>query len=338
MDEVRVGVIGAGIMGRLHARIAAEHPRAQLVAVCDSNRSRADELAGQHGVRAHYSVADLLALPLDAVVVAVPDFAHYEPVMAALEAGKHVFVEKPLTTDVAQGEEIVAKVRDSGLTLSVNYSNRWISAYAQTKQAIDAGQVGEILWAYARKNDTINVATEMLTWAAKSSPAWFLSSHDIDYVRWCIGAEAVEVYATGQRKVLAQMGIDTYDGIQALVHFANGAGAVFESGWVYPNTFPTTVNSMIELVGTDGVVHMDRTRETLAIAHQKAYTYPKSSMTMEVAGRLEGALPTSVGQFYDDLIQGRQPLVSANDALEVTRIVSAIHRSLESGGPAKITR
>lgn len=338
MDEVRVGVIGAGIMGRLHSRIVCEHPRARLVGVCDSNHSRADELAGQYAVKAAYSIAGLLALPLDAVVVAVPDFAHFEPVMAALEAGKHVMVEKPLTTSVAQGEQIVAKVEETGLRLSVNYSNRWISAYAQTKQAIDSGQLGEILWAYARKNDTINVATEMLSWSAKSSSAWFLSSHDIDYVRWCIGCEAVEVYATGQRKVLAPLGIDTYDGIQALVRFENGAGAVFESGWVYPNTFPTTVDSMIELVGSEGVVHMDRTRETLAIAHQKAYTYPKSSMTMEVAGRLEGALPTSMGQYYDALIEGRQPLVTATDGLEVTRIVDAIHRSLDGGGPAKITR
>ncbi len=258
--------------------------------------------------------------------------------MAALDAGKHVLVEKPLTTDVAQGEQIVAKVKATGLSLSVNYSNRWISAYAQTKQAIDAGQIGEVLWAYARKNDTINVATEMLTWSAKSSPAWFLSSHDIDYVRWCAGSEAVEVYATGQRKVLVQMGIDTYDGIQALVRFQSGAGALFESGWVYPNTFPTPVDSLIELVGSDGVVHMDRTRETLAIADQKAYTYPKSSMTMEVGGRLEGALPTSVGQYIDALIAGRPPLVTATDGLEVTRIVDAIHRSLETGGPAKITR
>ncbi len=338
MDDVRVGIIGAGIMGRLHARIVSEHPRARLVGVCDSNHARADELAGQHSVKAAYSITDLLALPIDAVVVAVPDFAHFEPVMAALDAGKHVLVEKPLTTDVAQGERIVAKVKATGLSLTVNYSNRWISAYAQTKQAIDSGQIGEVLWAYARKNDTINVATEMLAWSAKSSPAWFLSSHDIDYVRWCIKSEAVEVYATGQRKVLVQMGIDTYDGIQALVRFQNGAAAVFECGWVYPNTFPTPVDSMIELVGSDGVVHMDRTRETLAIAHQKAYTYPKSSMTTEVGGRLEGALPTSVSQYLDALIAGRPPLVTAADGLEVTRIVDAIHRSLETGGPAKITR
>jgi len=338
MDNVGIGVIGAGIMGRLHARIASEHPRAHLVGVCDLNRARADELAGQFSVPACYTASELLKLPLDAVVVAVPDFLHFEPVMAALEAGKHVLVEKPLTTDVSQAERIAAKVAQTGLTLSVNYSNRWISAYAQTKQAIEAGQVGEILWAYARKNDTINVATEMLSWSAKSSPAWFLSSHDIDYVRWCIGSEATEAYATGQRKVLAQMGIDTYDGIQALVRFENGAGAVFESGWVYPNTFPTTVDSMIELVGADGVIQMDRTRETLAIANQKVYTYPKSSLTMEVAGRLEGALPISVGQFIDSLIAGRPPLVTVTDGLEVTRIVAAIHQSLETGAPARIAR
>ncbi|NPV06509.1 MAG: Gfo/Idh/MocA family oxidoreductase [Anaerolineae bacterium] len=338
MDEVRVGVVGAGIMGRLHSRIVSEHPRARMVGVCDTNRIRADELAAQHSVPACTDIADLLAMPLDAVIVAVPDFAHFQPVMAALEAGKHVLVEKPLTTDVAEGEKIAAKVAETGLIFSVNYSNRWISAYAQAKQAIDSGQVGDILWAYARKNDTISVATDMLSWSAASSPAWFLSSHDIDYVRWCMGCEAVEVFATGQRRVLSALGIDTYDGIQALVRFETGAGAIFESGWVYPNSFPTTVDSMIELVGSDGVIHMDRTRETLSVAHAKGYQYPKSSMTLEVAGRLEGALPTSVGQYLDAVLQGRQPAVTVQDGLEVTRIVAAIHQSLESGRPAKITR
>jgi len=338
MDRLRIGIIGAGIMGHQHARIVHEHPRAELVAVADTNASRANELAGQFGATAFSSVEQLLGRPLDAVIVAVPDFLHFEPVMAALAAGKHVLVEKPLTTDVAQGERIVAKVAETGLSLMVNYSNRWISSYMQAKQAIDSGQVGEILWGYARKNDTINVATDMLAWSAASTPAWFLSSHDIDYVRWCIGAEASQVFATGQRRVLTQLGVDTYDGIQALVRFESGAAFIFESGWVYPNTFPTNVDSAIELVGSSGVIHIERARETLAIANKSGYTYPKSSMTIEVAGHLVGALPLSVGMFVDSVLAGKQPPVTATDGLEVTRIVAAIHQSIETGQPVQIRR
>ncbi|MHB0875357.1 MAG: Gfo/Idh/MocA family protein [Anaerolineae bacterium] len=338
MEKVRIGIIGAGIMGHQHARIAKEHPRAILVAVCDTNAARAAELAGKHGVTACASVDELLRQPLDAVVIAVPDFLHYGPVMAALGAGKHVLVEKPLTTDVAEGERIAAKVAETGLRLMVNYSNRWISSYTQTKQAIANGQIGEVLWGYARKNDTINVATDMLAWSAASSPAWFLASHDIDFVRWCIGAEATEVFATGQRRVLTQLGIDTYDGIQALVRFANGAGVTFECGWVYPNTFPTAVDSTIELVGSEGVIQIERTRETLAMATKAGYQYPKSSMTMEVAGRLTGALPISAGSFIDALLDGTEPPVTVKDGLEVTRIVAAIHESLSSGRLVPITR
>ena len=338
MDQAKVGIIGAGIMGRLHARIVQEHPRARLAGVCDTNAIRANELAGQYSVPAFSSVSELLGQPLDAVIVAVPDFLHYEPVIAALAAGKHVLVEKPLTTDVAQGEQIAAKVAQTNLKLMVNYSNRWIGAYTQAKQAIDSGQVGEILWGYARKNDTLNVATDMLSWSAASSPAWFLASHDIDYARWCIGQEAVEVFATGQKRVLTQLGIDTYDGIQALVRFANGCGVTFECGWVYPNTFPTTVDGLIELVGSEGVIHIERARETLAIASKNSYTYPKSSMTMEVAGRLVGALPTSVGLFIDALVEDSEPPVTVTDGLEVTRVVAAIHESLAKGKVVKIRR
>jgi len=338
MDQVRIGVIGAGIMGRLHSRIVHEHPRGMLAGVCDMNAARANELAARFGAPAYSSPQELLAQPLDAVVIAVPDFLHFEPVMASLQAGKHVLVEKPLTTDVQQGERIAAKVAETGLKLMVNYSNRWIPAYSQAKQAIQSGQVGDILWGYARKNDTINVATEMLSWAAASSPAWFLSSHDVDFVRWCVGSEASEVFATGQKRVLTQLGIDTYDGIQALVRFESGAAFTFESGWVYPNTFPTNVDGTIELVGSDGVIHIERARETLAIATRSGYTYPKSSMTMEVGGKLVGALPTSVAFFIEGLAEGREPPVTVNDGLEVTRIVAAMHESLASGAAVKLRR
>jgi len=338
MTELRIGVIGAGIMGRLHARIVVEHPRATLTAICDKDLDRAGELASRYDLPAYGSVTELLEQPVDAVIIAVPDFLHYDPVMSALDAGKHVLVEKPLTTDVSQGERIAAKVSECGLKLMVNYSNRLIPAYSQAKAAIDDGRLGQILWGYARKNDTVNVATDMLSWSASTSPAWFLSSHDIDYVRWCLGAEATEVFATGQKRVLSQLGIDTYDGIQALVRFENGVGCTFESGWVYPNTFPTTVDSTIELVGSDGVVHIDRAKESLAIADAQVYQYPKSSMNMEIGGRLQGALPMSVGMFIDAVIDGEEPPVSVLDGLEVTRIVAAIHESLESGMAVRIRR
>ncbi len=336
MEKLRIGVIGAGIMGRLHARIVHEHAAAELVGVYDTNGQRAAELAAQYGASACAELGQLLQLGLDALIVAVPDFLHYEPVMAALSAGKHVLVEKPLATEVSEAEAIAAKVRETGLKLMVNYSNRWIPAYLQAKREVESGRLGRILWAYARKNDTINVATEMLAWSAKSSPAWFLSSHDVDYVRWCFGAEAVEAYATGQKMALAQLGVETYDGIQAIVKFANGAAAIFESGWIYPNTFPTTVDSFIELVGSGGAIHIDRTRESLAVTTAAGHLYPKTSITVEVAGRLQGALPTSVGLFIEAVLEGKEPPVTVWDGLAVTRILAAIHRSLELGGAISV--
>ena len=105
---------------------------------------------------------------------------------------------------------------------------------------------------YARKNDTIFVSTEMINWASQSTPIHFLGAHDIDLMRWYFGSEPVEVRAYGAKGVLTERGIDTYDLIQAQVKFESEAFATFESAWIYPNTFPTIVDSFLEVVGSQG--------------------------------------------------------------------------------------
>src|SRR5271165_3439983 len=98
---MKVAVVGAGLLGARHARVYAEHAGCELVAVCDLDRGRAEAVASLYGARAYTALAELLRAGADAVSVATPDHAHREPVGACLEAGAHVFVEKPLAIDPA---------------------------------------------------------------------------------------------------------------------------------------------------------------------------------------------------------------------------------------------
>src|SRR5699024_6314194 len=137
-------------------------------------------------------------------------------------------------------------------------------------------QLGTPRMVYARKNDRIHVPTKMLSWASETTPAWFLSSHDVDLVCWYLGQPAVEVYATAVRGVLESRGINTPDAIQAQVRFAGGAVATFESCWIYPDTFPTMTDSFVEIVGTDGVVHLDRKADQLEVSTPDRFEYPRT--------------------------------------------------------------
>jgi predicted dehydrogenase len=192
--------------------------------------------------------------------------------------------------------------------------------------------------AYARKNDTIEVPTEMLSWAAETTPSWFLSSHDIDLVCWYFQSQPTEVYATEVRKVLRARGIDTPDAIQAQVRFADGSVATFEACWTYPNTFPTMTDSFVELILTRGVIHLDRKREQIEIAGEQRFEYPRNLLVNRVGGRPSGSTYAAVTHFVDAVLDGHDPLVSLESSVRVTQILEAIHRSCTEGVAIRIDK
>ena len=339
MSEIRIGVIGVGTMGRMHAEVYRALPQTKLVALADSNLERAKEIAAlaDDHVRCYDNYEKLLRDPeVDAVSIALPDSAHKEPVTAALQAGKHVLVEKPLATTLADCDRMLEVAKSSGKILMVNYTHRWAPPYAKAKELMASGKLGGPIMAYARKSDVIKVVTELWPWLAESTPPAFLSSHDIDLVRWFFESEAKSVYARGVKRVLKGKGIDTLDVAQALVEFENGAIATFESGWIYPDTFPTYTDSYIELVAERGVIHLDRKQEIVEVADEDAYTFPKISISCRIDGRLEGAFKWCLEHFIQCIKENKEPFTSARNARQVAEIVEAIHRSIESGQPVSL--
>jgi predicted dehydrogenase len=339
-DKLRIGVIGLGIMGEQYTRIYGDHPLAEVTAIATRRPERLQAMGDKYGVsRLYTDYREMLdAAPLDAVCVATPDYAHFEPVKAALEAGKHVLCEKPFTTGLAEADELLRLSRSHpAQKLQVAFNHRWLSAYYHGFSAIRSGAIGDPLAAYARKNDTIWVSTEMIDWAARTTPMHFLGAHDIDLVRWFFGSEPTEVHAYGAKHVLAGRGIDTYDVIQAQVRFANEAFATFESAWIYPNTFPTIVDSFVEVIGTSGHLHFDRKRESIELSTAEKFSYPKTFLNHEVFGKLRGAFVECLGDFVDTVRNGSEPKVTALDGRQVTAVLDAVTRSLSDGTVCSVT-
>lgn len=340
MSKVRIGVIGLGIMGEQYVRIYNAHPLAEVVAICNRSPERLQAVGDKYGIVTRYAeVDDLLGDErVDAVCVATPDFAHFAPVKAGLLAGKHVLCEKPFTTELAEADELLRISRGRpGQTLQVAFNHRWLSSYNHGFASIRNGDIGKPIAGYARKNDTIWVATEMINWAAKTTPIHFLGAHDIDLMRWFFASEPLEVRAYGAKEVLRERGIDTYDVVQAQVKFENGAFATIESAWIYPNTFPTIVDSFVEVVGTSGHLHFDRKRESIEMSTDKQFTFPKVFLTAEIFGKLRGAFVECLSDFLDSIINETEPNVTAFDGRQVTAVLDAVSRSLASGGTEKVT-
>ena len=176
----------------------------------------------------------------------------------------HILVEKPFTTTVADADRSVEAIRAAGVTAMCLFNHRWVPAYAQAKDQMRL--VGEPVVGYARKDDTIYVPTEMIGWADRTTCAWFLSSHDIDLLTWLYDDEVAEVFATARYGKLRGRGIDTPDAMQIQARFGRGAVATFESAWIYPNTFPTMVDSYVTVTGEKGVIQLDRQKENIQLA------------------------------------------------------------------------
>ncbi len=149
---LKVGIVGMRGIGNTHADAHKQDELSELVAVCDVVKDRADQAAEKYGVKAYYSVSDMLdgEPELQIVDVTTGGFEngswHYEPVMEAIEAGKHVLVEKPLSNDIEEAREMVALAAEEGVYLGCNINHYFTEVAARAKQYIDEGDIGEQIY------------------------------------------------------------------------------------------------------------------------------------------------------------------------------------------------
>ncbi|MEW5901759.1 MAG: Gfo/Idh/MocA family oxidoreductase [Acidobacteriota bacterium] len=337
---IRFGIIGTGIMGNAVGRVLKLMPNAAIAALADIDRDRLEKSGRELEVSALYADFRIMLQKekLDAVAVTTPDHLHKDPVIASIQASCHVYVEKPLTTTQAEAEEIFRAVTKAGKKLQVGFNHRWLSPYHKAKEMVLKGEIGEPLIGYARKNNPLFVPTEMIgSWSSRTTPSWFLSCHDIDLINWWFDADPVEAYAKGVKKVLVEKGFDTYDGIQALVSYEGGKFATFEAVWIYPNSSPYMPDSYMEIIGSKGTLQIDRQAEAVDAIVQEKFVCPRTFLNYKVFDEWQGAFPASIRAFLYAIEHGTETHVGARDGVKSTAVLEAIHKSLASHQPEKIT-
>jgi len=339
MELPGYGLIGCGLWGGVHAGTLKKSPLAHFVAVCDSDLSRADHYAREYDVASSYSDwHELIDDPaVDAVSVATPDFTHTEIVLAALKAGKHVLVEKPLATTVDECEAIL-RVRDSaGVKLMVDFHNRWNIPFLHVRRMVESGEMGTLSMVNIRLNDTLFVPTTMLSWAASSSPLHFLGSHVIDLVRWITGAEVERVYAVSRSVVLRGLGVDTPDFYQSILELSNGSTAVVENCWIVAESAPSVFEFKGEFIGSRGSAYVDASHHRMVEKYSASGDgLPDVQGVVDLYGKTIGFCTESITHFTECVYHNRAPLVSGEDGLAATRVVEALETSALTGHPVEL--
>lgn len=322
--RVRIAVVGLGLMGTRFARVLSGMPGVDLAAVVDTGEEARRRAAAEFGLAAYPAVPDLDADDLDGVVIALPDNAHRVATVQALERDLAVLVEKPLATDLADAEAIVAA--GEGRLLMVGHLLRFDPRYLEARRRVRRGAIGELTHVYARRNSAIGSAAR---YGRTTRLPYHVTVHDLDLIRWVTGREVTAVRAHGTSRALAPYG--HLDGLQTLLFLDDGSSAVVESCWVLPKHLGPAIDARLEVTGTGGTLEVTGFAQGLMVADETGIAFPDTTRYAEYDdGAGGGILAAEVAHFVRCIERGRPPAVAPAEGLAAVRIAAAIERSLES--------
>lgn len=289
-----------------------------------------------------------------AVIVATPDDEHHTMALAALKAGKHVLVVKPLTPRLREGVELTREAEKRGLHAAVDYHKRWDWANLQLLRQFREGRFGDPLFFHIEYSQQRWVPEKAFaSWIESSSIFQYLGVHYVDLIHFVTGANPIRATATAQRGLLRKSGVDVADAIQALVEWRMPEGrrftASFLTHWVDPNNTSAVTYQAIKLIGTRGRFESDQKNrgiETVAEDGGVGHPNPYFSQPYPAAepGKYEwrGYGIDSVLQFLADATNVAAGRIRALDlvasrpsfrqALVATAVSEAVHKSLARDG------
>ncbi|NOG52555.1 MAG: Gfo/Idh/MocA family oxidoreductase [Chloroflexi bacterium] len=221
MAKIGIGVIGLGRMGRVYANfVAGQLEDAELVAVSDPQPS----VLAQYSVTTAEDYTVLLADPhVDAVIVTTPTHTHREIVIAAAQAGKAIFCEKPTALTLRETDEMIAAVNSAGVLLQIGFMRRFDRAYSEAKRQIDAGVIGTPVMIRSIGRDPYRTSLEYADPSVSGGLIVDMGIHDFDVVRWLTGDEIQRVYAETAALVYPELTtVGDVDNAQITLKFESG--------------------------------------------------------------------------------------------------------------------
>ncbi|MCY3800422.1 MAG: Gfo/Idh/MocA family oxidoreductase [Chloroflexi bacterium] len=333
MADLRVGFVGAGIIAKAHAIALNRIEGVTITAAIDPLKDRAEELVAEFGGKAFTSFDDA-ADEVDAVWVGTPPYLHCENSLAALEAGKHVFVEKPIALSLADADAMIEVADRGNLKLAVGEMIRFYPAYREMRRIIDAGEIGDLVsvWSHRYSNSSLDFDPQW-RWDPKKSGGFVFEwqTHEINTIRY-LGGEVVSVDAS----VYYSPKLPEYDvTAYASLVFENGSTGRVDGSVQFPYSFVER-----GALGTEGAV-IARDDETLMI-HRLDSAAPE--VYRGIIGIHEGEHGrTTLRRVLEDrdfvaaIRDDRQPSMNGREGRADIEVALAIHESSREGRTVKLS-
>lgn len=337
---VAVGIIGIGDIGRRHALLLSDNPRVRIVVACDTVPSRIETVRGLALAVTDDWRAVVARRDIEAVFVATPPHLHREMTVAALDAGKHVFLEKPMTATLADADAIVERARASDRVVLVGFQERHNIAFQEMRRAIREGALGDIL--YIRGTGRIPRKRLGKGWLFNTDHGGGAvlesSIHNWDLARWLTGQEFVRVYGEGH--VMEKQAGRYEDTFAAIGRLRGGALVEIEASFSLPEG--SAFDSRIEVVGTRGLAYYDVGRQPLVINSEVGFRFADRRITGPAVPDLVhmgpdvGAYRREHEHFVDCIRDGIQPAASVEDSRRSLAVALAVVASIRLGRPVPL--
>jgi predicted dehydrogenase len=328
---IGIAVVGYGYWGPNIVRNFGELEDARVVLCCDQDPSRLRRLRTRHpSIATTTDFADVLRHPgVDAVALATPVGTHYDFARCALEHGKHVLVEKPLATRVADAEHLVELAAKRDLTLMVNHTFIYTGAVRAMKAMVDAGELGDLYYF-----DSVRINLGLVQ--RDVNVLWDLAPHDIAILEHLVAEPPVSVCANGA----CHLGAGLENIAYLTVYFRSGLIAHFHNNWLAPVKIRTVLlggsRKMVvydDLQTSEKVKVYDRGVEMpgLEDQHRARIAYRLGDMYAPRLDETE-ALRNAAAEFTAAIAAGRRPLTDGVSGLNVVRILEAAEMSIKHRG------
>jgi predicted dehydrogenase len=341
MKQINVGIIGTGWCGGIRAVASAASPWVKELHIAEIKEDRLKEVAGMtNPITASTDYRRIIEnASIDAVMISTtPEGTHYPFAKEAMLAGKHVFLEKPIALELSEADDLIAISREKKLFFTIGYSQRFNPKFAYVKRSLEDGTIGEPVSALVSRHITRSLGKK-ISGRVKLSPAAMESTHDIDFVLWCLAPrKPIRIYAQEAAKIMKAQ-YNAPDCVWMIVTMDDGTLFTIGGGWVLPPAYPNFSSTWIEFVGTEGAVMVDDTHRDVYVTSMKdGIRFPMSTMPGEKVNHVyAGPMEAETLHFLECVATGKQPLVTAEHARIVMQLYQAADESVETNRPVELS-
>lgn len=314
MKKLGVAVIGTGFWGRNHARVFKELEETELIAVCDINAERTENVAKQFDVEPYRISGKMLKnKEIEAVSVCTWSTNLAKEALKALKAGKHVLVEKPMAANVKQAKELLEKAEKEELHLTVGFLMRFIPGLQHIRKAVKSKKIGDLVCATAKR---------VSQWPERVGDVGVVKDtaiHDIDVMRYIFNEDPIAVYA----KIGSMRHRKFEDYAQIMLTYEGGKNAFIESNWLTPYKTRTLV-----VTGSEGIMKLDYITQELRIEDAKETVQPRYPW--------QEPLKLELKHFANCVLRKEKPVITGIDGLKALQIAEAAIKSSAKGKVIKL--